>query len=99
MDAKENKSGGSYFTIGALVNGDERSWRRTVEQIPGAPAPEEELYPAHGATITERPTAAARRECQFAVRHGERPITDRGLMLTLVDRTVIRLPGRTRFGS
>ena len=49
------------------------------------PPLEEEFYPAHGASITERPTAAARCECQFAVRHGERPIADRGLMLTLVD--------------
>ena len=39
-------------TIGELVDGDERPWRRTVEQIPGVPASEEELYPAHVASIT-----------------------------------------------
>ena len=39
-------------TIGALVDGDERPWRRTIEQLPGVSAPEEELYPAHVASIT-----------------------------------------------
>ena len=80
----------------ALVDGDERSWRRTVEQIPGASAPEEVCHPAHGASITERPTAAARCECQFAVRHGKRPIADRGLMLTLARSNAIRVVGNDR---